>query len=48
MSAESVALIPQCDECGKAWLPADRERWEAYWVDDGPEEKLVFYCSHCW
>ena len=24
-------------------LPADREeRWQAHWIDDGPEEKLVF------
>jgi hypothetical protein len=23
------------------------ERWQAYWIDDGPEEKLVFYCPEC-
>jgi hypothetical protein len=29
VSAESVALIPQCAECGKVWLPVGDERWEA-------------------
>jgi hypothetical protein len=29
------------------WLPADGERWQAYRVDDGPEDKLVFYCPEC-
>jgi hypothetical protein len=47
MSAESVALIPRCAECGARWLPADSARWQAHWVDDGPDEKLVFYCSEC-
>jgi hypothetical protein len=26
---------------------ADGERWQAYWIDDGPEERLVFYCETC-
>jgi hypothetical protein len=26
------------------WLPHDRERWQARWIDHGPEEKLV--CSY--
>jgi hypothetical protein len=26
MSAEQVALIPQCAECEARWLPADEER----------------------
>jgi hypothetical protein len=25
----------------------DGERWRAYWIDDGPEEKLLFYCPEC-
>ena len=25
-------------------LPADRKPWQAHWIDDGPDEKLVFYC----
>jgi hypothetical protein len=29
------------------WLPADEEGWRAHWIDDGPEEKLVFYCPLC-
>jgi len=33
VSAESVALIPECAECEARWLPADEERWQAYLVD---------------
>jgi hypothetical protein len=29
------------------WLPVDDRRWRAYWIDDGPEEKLLFYCPEC-
>ena len=47
MSAEQVALIPQCDECFAVWMPADDARWQAHWIDDGPDEKLVFYCPGC-
>jgi hypothetical protein len=46
VSAESVALIPQCAECGKLWLPADGDRWEAYLTDAEPPE-IAFYCSEC-
>jgi hypothetical protein len=38
-------LIPQCEECRKVWLPVDRERWQARWIDDGgPDELLIFHC----
>jgi len=47
MSVEQVAPIPRCAECGERWLPGDEERWRAYVVDDGPEDKLVFYCPGC-
>jgi hypothetical protein len=48
VSAEQVALIPRCVECGDAWLPADEDRWQARWTDDvGPDEKLVFFCPAC-
>jgi hypothetical protein len=30
MSAEQVALIPQCAECGDFWPRDDEERWRAY------------------
>jgi hypothetical protein len=44
MSAEQVALIPRCAECGEAWLPDDEERWRCYLdIDD----KAVFYCPEC-
>jgi hypothetical protein len=46
MGAEGVAVIPQCAECGKVWLPADESRCEAYLTDDEPP-KLAFYCPHC-
>jgi hypothetical protein len=31
----------------EVWLPEDREQWEARWIDDDPQEKLVFYCGKC-
>jgi ribosomal protein S27AE len=47
VSAESVALIPQCAECGAAiWLPDDDERWQAWLTCDEPPE-LAFYCPNC-
>jgi hypothetical protein len=47
VSAERVALTPQCTECGRVWMPNDEERWSAYWVGDGPEEALAFFCPDC-
>jgi hypothetical protein len=44
MSAEQVALIPQCAECGDIWLPDDGERWRAFLDTD---DELVFYCPEC-
>jgi hypothetical protein len=35
-----------CEECRQVWL-SKLERWRAYWIDDGPEEKLLFYCPEC-
>jgi hypothetical protein len=29
------------------WLFADDERWHAYWIDDGPEDRLTFWCPEC-
>jgi predicted RNA-binding Zn-ribbon protein involved in translation (DUF1610 family) len=37
----------RCEECRMVWLPVDDRRWRAYWIDDGPEEKLLFYCPDC-
>jgi hypothetical protein len=28
-------------------VPAGEGRWQAYWIDDGPYETLVFYCPEC-
>ena len=37
MSAEQVALIIRCAECGEVWLPADEDRWRTYLdTDDEP------------
>ena len=47
VSAERVAAIPQCEECRKVWVQADAERWQAHWIDDGPDEKLISFCPDC-
>jgi RNase P subunit RPR2 len=47
VSAEGVATVPQCKECGAVWLPGDSERWHCFVVDDGPQDRLVFYCPEC-
>jgi hypothetical protein len=44
VSAEQVALIPQCSECGELWLPVDEDRWRAYFDTD---DELVFFCPEC-
>jgi hypothetical protein len=45
MSAEQVALIPRCAECGERWLPDDEDHWRAYFDTD---DVLIFYCPHSW
>ncbi len=50
MSAEGVALIPTCQECQAAWLPADDERWRAYLgCDENVDEvaEVFFYWPAC-
>jgi hypothetical protein len=44
MSAEPVALIPECAECGRLWLPDDKDRWRGY-LDDAEEVRL--FCPEC-
>ena len=44
MSAEQVALIPQCAECNQVWLPDDGDRFQAYF---DTHDELVFYCPEC-
>jgi hypothetical protein len=48
MTAPSVTLVPECQECGRFWLPRDMERWCAVFSDAGPENRLVFWCQQCW
>lgn len=47
MSAAQIAFIAQCEECRRVWLPGDAERWQAYWIDDGPDDRLAFWCPQC-
>jgi hypothetical protein len=48
VSAENVALIAECAECGRPWLPADEERWGAYRAEEPDEEPLLmFFCPRC-
>jgi hypothetical protein len=49
VSAEQVALIPECAECDARWLPADEARWRGYLGGDDLDEpaELVFYCPEC-
>jgi hypothetical protein len=44
VSAEQVALIPRCAECGERRLPEDDERWQAHF---DTEDELVFFCPEC-
>jgi predicted RNA-binding Zn-ribbon protein involved in translation (DUF1610 family) len=44
VSAEQLAIIPTCAECGERWLPDDEDRWQAYFATDGV---LIFYCPKC-
>lgn len=46
MSAERVALVPECAERNARWLPADEDRWQAYLTDDEPPA-LAFFCPEC-
>jgi hypothetical protein len=46
VSAEQVALIPECAECERPWLPAAAERWQALLTCDQPPE-LAFSCPEC-
>lgn len=47
MTVANVALVAvSCAECEARWLPADKERWQAWLTDDEPPE-LAFYCPEC-
>jgi hypothetical protein len=43
VSAESVALVPQCAECGAIWLASDARRWMVWWTDDELSELPIYY-----
>jgi len=50
MPVEGIALIPSCEECDALWLPADDERWRAYFgCEEDLDERgeLYFYCPDC-
>jgi hypothetical protein len=44
VNAEPVPVIAECEECGRAWLSADNDRWRAY-LDE--EEEVRFFCRAC-
>ena len=44
MSAERVAIVPECVECGARWLLDDPERWQLREVD---LDELAWYCPRC-
>jgi hypothetical protein len=41
VSAQRVALIPECAECERPWMLAEADRWQAYLTDDEPPELEV-------
>jgi hypothetical protein len=47
VSVDYVAAIPLCEECRRVWLPDDQDRWQAHWIHDSPNERLLFYCREC-
>jgi hypothetical protein len=52
VSAEHVAIVPECIACGARWLPADEERWWLVRLDlsgftHGHVYKLAWYCRSC-
>jgi hypothetical protein len=44
VSAEALALIPQCAECRRVLLPADEDRWRCYLAG---EDEFAFYRPAC-
>jgi len=47
MSAEQVAVIPECAECERPWLSPDEDRWQAWLTCDDEPPELAFYCPVC-
>jgi hypothetical protein len=45
VDAEQVAVVPECEECGAVWLPADPEHWRLVL---GDVDELVWLCAACW
>jgi hypothetical protein len=48
MTFQAVAIAPECEECGGIWLPSDSNAGGADFVDDGPLDRLGFWCAECW
>jgi hypothetical protein len=48
MNSQDVAVVPEYEECGERWLPADPKPWRAEFIDDGPDDVLRFWCPDCW
>jgi hypothetical protein len=43
-----VGIFPASEECGERRLPGDTKWWRAMFLDDGPEDRLGFWCADCW
>jgi hypothetical protein len=43
MSDEQISFVQECVECEAVWMPADETRWQARLIDDGPDERLIFF-----
>jgi hypothetical protein len=44
----ALPLEQRAELVGEWWLPDDPERWRAELLDDGPEDRLGFWCAGHW
>ena len=52
VSADRVACVPECAECGARWLPGDEERWwlirvDLYGFAPPTFYDLAWFCRTC-
>jgi RNase P subunit RPR2 len=44
LSADRLAVVLECVECGARWPPADEARWQLREVD---LDEFAWYCRRC-